>query len=111
MIDPYFSATKAEWLIANDGSVRAAADAGDLRFLTVDGLIVHHLTRGERWVTDPTNASRTMLDIGSRSYAPSLLELFGVERACLPEVVPSGGVRRGPSAGRREDGADPRRAR
>lgn len=93
VIDPYFSATKAEWLIANDEGVRAAADAGDLRFLTVDGLIVHHLTRGERWVTDPTNASRTMLfDIGARSYAPSLLELFGVEEACLPEVVPSGGA-------------------
>ena len=93
VIDPYFSATKAEWLIANDEDVRAAADAGDLRFLTVDGLIVHHLTRGERWVTDPTNACRTMLfDIGARSYAPSLLELFGVEEACLPEVVPSGGA-------------------
>lgn len=93
VIDPYFSATKAEWMLRNVPAVRAAADGGDLGFLTVDGLVVHHLTRGERWVTDPTNASRTMLfDIDARAYAPSLLELFGVEEGCMPEVVPSGGV-------------------
>ena len=92
VLDPYFSATKMEWLLRNDPAVAAAAGRGDLRFATVDSLIVSHLTGGERLATDPTNASRTMLlDIERREYCDDLLGVFGVERAMLPEVVRSSG--------------------
>ena len=92
LLDPYFSATKMEWMLANDAAVRDAASRGTLRFLTVDALIIAHLTGGERLVTDPTNASRTMLlDLESREYCDELLGLFGVERGMLPAVVRSSG--------------------
>ena len=92
VLDPYFSATKIEWLLAHDAAVRDAAQRGSVRFATADALLVAHLTRGERLATDPTNASRTMLfGIESRAYDDELLGLFGVEREMLPEVVASAG--------------------
>ena len=92
VLDPYFSATKIEWMLKNDLAVRAAAKRGAVRFATIDALLVSHLTRGERLATDPTNASRTMLfDIEARSYDDELLALFGVRPEMLPEVVPSAG--------------------
>ncbi|MEM6674248.1 MAG: glycerol kinase GlpK [Planctomycetota bacterium] len=92
VLDPYFSGTKIEWLLANDAAVAAAAKRDDLVFVTVDALLVHHLTRGERVATDPTNASRTMLfDIEKRAYDDELMGLFGVGRQALAEVVESAG--------------------
>ena len=83
--DPYFSATKLEWLLGTAGS------AGDLAFGTVDSWLVWKLTRGAH-LTDVTNASRTMLfDIGSLEWDDELLALFGVPRSVLPEVVSSCG--------------------
>jgi len=85
--DPYFSATKLEWLLATVGRPKGAA------FGTVDSWLVHRLTRGRAHVTDPTNASRTMLfDIEARAWDPELLRLFGVDEDVLPQVLPSSGV-------------------
>ena len=92
VLDPYFSATKVEWLLEHGRGVRDAARAGRVRFCTVDALIVQHLTRGERCATDPTNASRTMLfDIEERGWSEELCALFGVDPRWLPEVLPSAG--------------------
>jgi len=86
--DPYFSATKLEWLLA---SLRPRA--GATAFGTVDSWLVYRLTKGRSHVTDPTNASRTMLyDIGAMRWSDELLALFGVPREILPEVRPSSGV-------------------
>jgi glycerol kinase len=84
--DPYFSATKLEWLLQALGRPRAVA------FGTVDSWLVHRLTRGQAHVTDPTNASRTMLfDIARLDWDDELLALFGAEREMLPEVRRSSG--------------------
>ena len=64
----YFSATKIEWMLREREGVEAASKEGRVRFCTVDALIVHHLTRGARCATEPTNASRTLLfDIEARA--------------------------------------------
>ena len=87
VLDPYFSGTKAEWLLREREGVRQAQERGDLALLTVDALLVHHLTGGELVATDWTNASRTMLyDIEARSWCEELCELFGVQLSSLPEV-------------------------
>jgi glycerol kinase len=86
--DPYFSATKLEWLLA-----WVDAPAAALAFGTVDSWLVWKLTRGEVHVTDTTNASRTMLlDLDSLEWSDELLELFGVDRAVLPRVAGSAEV-------------------
>jgi glycerol kinase len=86
--DPYFSATKVEWLLA-----RLRPRPADTAFGTVDSWLVHRLTNGRAHVTDPTNASRTMLyDIGERRWDDELLALFGVPAELLPEVQPSSGL-------------------
>jgi glycerol kinase len=85
--DPYFSATKLEWILA-----RTTLPQEKLAFGTVDAWLVWKLTGGGRHATDLTNASRTMLlDIATGSWDDELLELFGVDRAMLPDVVPSSG--------------------
>jgi glycerol kinase len=90
VVDPYFSATKIEWMLAHRPEVLRAAQAGRVRFATVDALIVHHLTGGAVCATDPTNASRTLLfDIDARAWSDELCALFGVRAEWLPEVRPS----------------------
>ena len=85
--DPYFSGTKLEWLLE-----KLRPRAADTAFGTVDTWLVWRLTRGRAHVTDPTNASRTMLyDIGAQAWSDELLALFGVPREILPEVRPSSG--------------------
>jgi glycerol kinase len=89
VLDPYFSATKVEWLFAEGG-----LDPADphLAVGTVDAWVVWNLTEGRAFTTDPSNASRTMLyDIRDRAWSPELCELFGVPLRCLPEVRPSSG--------------------
>src|SRR5204863_170564 len=61
VVDPYFSATKLEWLLARDADLRRRAVRGELAFGTVDSWLVARLTAGRSHVTDPTSASRTML--------------------------------------------------
>ncbi|HEY4398636.1 MAG TPA: FGGY-family carbohydrate kinase, partial [Acidimicrobiia bacterium] len=86
VLDAYFSATKLEWLLTLGG-----VDTGpDLAFGTVDSWVLWKLT-GEH-VTDPSNASRTLLyDIDARAWSDELCALFGVPRSCLPDVAPSSG--------------------
>jgi glycerol kinase len=82
--DPYFSATKLEWLLGQAGAV------GDLAFGTVDSWLAWKLT-GEH-LTDVSNASRTMLfGLGELDWDEELLALFGVPRSILPRIVPSSG--------------------
>jgi glycerol kinase len=91
LLDPYFSATKAEWMLRNVPGLAARAAAGDALFGTVDAWLLHRLTGAH--VTDPSNASRTLLfDITRLDWDDGLLSLFGVPRACLPRVVDSVGV-------------------
>ncbi len=91
VLDPYFSATKLEWLLTEGG---VAADAA-LAFGTVDSWLLWRLTGGPDGgvhATEPSNASRTMLfEIDALAWSDELTELFGVPPACLPEVRPSGG--------------------
>jgi glycerol kinase len=81
--DPYFSATKLEWLLREHRG-------GDLAFGTVDSWLVWKLTGGELHVTDTTNASRTMLvNLRTLDWDDELLALFGVDRSLLPRIVRS----------------------
>ncbi len=91
--DPYFTGTKLSWLAANDPSCWAGVADGHLALGTVDSYLVARLTGGARHVTDPSNASRTLLfDILEGAWSDELCELLGVPRTALPEVVPSFGV-------------------
>jgi glycerol kinase len=85
VIDPYFSATKIEWLLRNaEGAERAV-------FGTVDSWLLFKLTG--RHATDQTNASRTMLfDIRRRAWDEELCDLLGIDPASLPEALPSAHV-------------------
>ena len=98
VLDPYFSATKLEWLL-REGGVPAGPE---LAFGTVDSWVLWNLTGGVDGgvhATEPSNASRTMLfDIERLAWSPELLDLFGVPESCLPDVRPSGG-RFGATAG------------
>jgi len=88
LLDPYFSATKIAWLLDNVPGARARAEAGQLLAGTMDAWTIWKLTGGARHVTDATNASRTLLfDIQAQDWSDEMLELFGVPRALLPEVL------------------------
>ena len=90
--DPYFSATKLEWILKNVPGARQRAERGELLFGTVDTWLVWRLTGGTVFATDYTNASRTMLfNIHTLEWDDELFELFGVPRCMLPEVLPCGG--------------------
>jgi len=85
VLDPYFSATKIEWLLQNVPEARGAV------FGTIDSWLVFKLTG--RHATDLTNASRTMLfDIAELRWDPELCELLGIDPARLPEPLPSAHV-------------------
>ncbi len=91
--DPYFSATKLEWLLDNTPGARARAQRGELAFGTVDGWLAWQLSGGRLHVTDASNASRTMLfDIHRGDWDDELLALFRIPRALLPRVVRSSDV-------------------
>ncbi len=91
VLDPYFSATKMAWLLS-DGGVRADEE---LALGTVDSWVAWNLTGGPdggAFVTDPSNASRTLVyDIARRGWDDELCALFGVPRRALPEVLPTCG--------------------
>ncbi len=90
VVDPYFSGTKIAWLLDEIPGVRARAERGELAFGTVDTWLIWQLTGNRTHVTDPSNASRTMLfDIHTGDWDPELLRLLRVPRAILPEVHPS----------------------
>ena len=88
--DAYFSATKIGWILDNVEGARKKAEAGELLFGTVDTWLIWKFSKGRIFVTDYTNASRTMLfNIHTRSWDDELLELFGVPRSMLAQVRPS----------------------
>ena len=92
-LDPYFSATKIEWILDHVDGARERAEAGKLCFGTIDSWIIWKLTGGRVHVTDVSNASRTNLfNIHTLEWDKTLLEMFRVPRALLPEVVDSSGV-------------------
>jgi glycerol kinase len=93
IIDAYFSGTKIKWILDNVPGAREKAEAGKLRFGTVDSWLVWQLTRGTVHVTDVTNASRTMLfNINTLEWDPELLELLGVPASMMPAVKSSSEV-------------------
>jgi glycerol kinase len=92
-LDAYFSATKIEWLLDHVRGARRLAEAGELAFGTIDTWLVWKLTDGRRHVTDPGNASRTLLyNIHTGAWDDPLLKLFRIPGALLPEVRSSSEV-------------------
>jgi glycerol kinase len=93
MVDPYFSATKLEWMLNHVEGLRTLADRGEALFANVDTWLIWKLTGGTAHATDVSNASRTMLfNIHTLDWDDELLRLFGVPRAMLPRVIPSSGI-------------------
>jgi glycerol kinase len=87
LLDPYFSSTKISWILDNVDGARAKAEAGRLRFGTIDTYLLWQLSKGEIFKTDVTNASRTNLyNIHSRNWDDELLEIFNIPASMLPEV-------------------------
>jgi glycerol kinase len=90
LLDPYFSGTKLRWLLDRIPDARRRAERGELAFGTIDSWLLYKLTKHRRHVTDATNASRTLLyNLRTGGWDDRLLELFGVPRACLPDIVDS----------------------
>lgn len=88
VLDPYFTGTKFEWLLQH----RAIPVDDDLALGTIDAWLIWNLTGSERFVTDVTNASRTMLyDIVKREWSSAMCDLLNVPIEALPEVRPSSG--------------------
>jgi glycerol kinase len=89
-LDPYFSGTKLTWLLRERRELRRRAARGELAFGTPDSWLVWKLAAGRAHVTDPTNASRTLLyHVRRREWDPWLCDRLEVPRALLPEVRPS----------------------
>lgn len=88
--DAYFSGTKIKWILDNVEGAREMADRGELLFGTVDTWLIWNLTKGKVFVTDYTNASRTMLfDIYKKEWDEEILSYFGIPKSMLPKVKPS----------------------
>ena len=89
-VDAYFSASKINWILENIKEARKQAEAGELAFGTIDSWLVWKLTGGENYLTDASNASRTMLfNIKTLDWDEELLKIFNVPRQILPEVKSS----------------------
>jgi glycerol kinase len=92
LLDPYFSATKAQWLLDHIPGVRRRAQNGEIALGTIDSWLIYKLTGGRVHATDVTNASRTLLlDLRALAWDDTLLKLFAIPRALLPEVRDSAG--------------------
>lgn len=90
VLDAYFSATKAKWILENVPGARERAEKGDLLFGTIDTYLMWYLSKGKIHATDYTNASRTMLfNIHTLEWDDELLNLFGIPKSMLPAVYPS----------------------
>lgn len=93
IVDAYFSASKIRWLIDNVEEVKTALQEGRLMVGTVDTYLIYRLTEGKSFVTDVTNASRTMLfNIHTLDYDEELLQLFGIPREILPDIIDNDAV-------------------
>jgi len=90
VLTPYYSAPKIAWALENLPEVRGLADSGRLRIGPVATFLVHRLTRGEVFATDPTFAQRMLLlDIDRVDWDEELLRGFGIPREALPKLLPS----------------------
>ncbi|SHG08226.1 glycerol kinase [Flavobacterium segetis] len=90
VLDAYFSGTKVKWILDNVEGAREKAEQGKLCFGTVDTWLIWKLTRGKMFMTDVSNASRTLLlNIHTLEWDDELLELFDIPRSMLPEVKQS----------------------
>ena len=88
--DAYFSGTKLAWILDNVEGARERAEAGELLFGTVDTWLIWNLTKGRIFVTDYTNASRTMLfNIHEKCWDEELLQKLRIPRSMLAQVKPS----------------------
>lgn len=93
VIDAYFSATKVKWILDHVKGIRERAERGELCFGTVDSWLIWKLTRGTQFITDITNASRTMLfNINTMQWDQELLDLFTIPASMLPGVKSSSEV-------------------
>ncbi|QDU33396.1 Glycerol kinase [Poriferisphaera corsica] len=89
-LDPYFSGTKITWILDNVKGARELAEAGDLAFGTVDSWLIWNLTGGDLHITDPTNASRTLLfNIHTGEWDQELLDILNIPASVLPVVKES----------------------
>ena len=90
LLDPYFSATKLNWILNHVQGSRERAEAGELLFGTVDTYLMWHLSQGQIYATDATNASRTLLfNIHEQCWDKALLKIFNIPKIMLPEVKDS----------------------
>ena len=90
VIDAYFSGTKIKWILDNNPSIRNQANNGELLFGTIDTWLIWNLTNGKTHITDPSNASRTLLyNIKEDDWDNELLSLFDIPKHILPRVVDS----------------------
>ena len=92
VIDAYFSASKIRWILDHVSGARERARAGGLLFGNVDTWLIWKLTEGALHITDPSNASRTMLMELDGRWDDDLLRIFDIPRSMLPEIVPSSAV-------------------
>lgn len=93
VLDPYFSASKVKWLCENVESVKIAAEKGTLAIGTIDSWLIWKLTAEKKYLTDHTNASRTMFyNIKELKWDKELLELFEIEESFLPEIKSSNDI-------------------
>ena len=92
LLDPYFSATKIQWLLDEHQGARGAAERGELICGTIDSWLVWKLSEGASHVIEASNASRTLLlDIASCTWDQQLLDTFSIPGEMLPRVVASSG--------------------
>ena len=92
VVDPYFSASKIRWILNEIDGARAAAEAGELAFGTVESFLIWRLTEGACHISDASNAARTsLLNIETGQWDDALCALFEVPQAILPEVVDCAG--------------------
>ena len=93
VIDAYFSGTKIKWILDNNVKIREQANRGELIFGTIDTWLIWNLSKGKYHITDPSNASRTLLyNIKNDTWDDELLKIFDVPKGILPKVVDSSSV-------------------
>ena len=92
LLDPYFSGTKMAWLLRSVEGLAERAARAEIKMGTIDSFLIHRLSGGQAWVTDGSNASRTLLfDLHTRDFTDELCGLLGVPRQILPTIAPSQG--------------------
>ena len=92
-VSSYFSATKISWILQNVPEAKKLLKQNKLCAGTIDTYLVWKLTKGESFITDPSNASRTLLfNINTLAWDDDLLKLFEIPKSILPEIVPTSGL-------------------